>query len=75
MSGKDDATPAPVHRIVGLHWSDHKKPTNGIPYDHIIAETPFGRTLITWKGWKEHDSPTIDEFLGVGFFVARLGPG
>lgn len=54
-----------------LVWSEPLRSTEEVRYNHVIAETPFGRFLITWKGWKEHDSPTIDEtpwgdFGGVG---------
>ena len=52
-----------------LRWSGETQPNEEVPYHHVIAETPFGRFLVTWKGWKEYDSPTIDEtpwgeFLG-----------
>jgi hypothetical protein len=33
-------------------------------YSNWLGETPFGRILITWKGWKEHDDATVDEFPG-----------
>lgn len=44
-----------------LEWSAPQKPNETIRYDHVIAHTPFGRFLITWKGWKENDTPSIDE--------------
>jgi hypothetical protein len=44
-----------------LQWTDNMPPSEACRYDHCIAETPFGRFLITWKGWKEYDSPTVDE--------------
>ena len=44
-----------------LRWTEPQPPNEEVSYDHCIAETPFGRFLITWKGWKEHDCPTIDE--------------
>ena len=44
-----------------LQWTENRPPCAGCPYDHCIAETPFGRFLITWKSWKEYDSPTVDE--------------
>ena len=47
--------------IIKLEWSGHKKPNYDCRYEHITAETPFGRFLITWKSWKEYHSPTIDE--------------
>lgn len=62
MSGIDKS-----QKIIRLKWSDTKRPCKEIPYDHVIAETPFGHILITWKGWKENDCPTIDEFPGGGW--------
>jgi hypothetical protein len=57
--------PAPVHRLVGLQW-EKPKDHSQIAYDCIAAETPFGRILITWKGWKEpgNEGFSIDEFPG-----------
>ena len=47
--------------IKSLVWTEEKKPNDEIRYNHVIAVTPFGRFLVTWKGWKKYDSPTIDE--------------
>jgi hypothetical protein len=44
-----------------LQWTESMPPNNECHYDHCIAETPFGRFLITWKSWKDYDSPTVDE--------------
>ena len=38
---------------------------NGDPdcrYDHWVGETPVGRILITWKGWKDDHVATLDAF-------------
>lgn len=35
-----------------LHWTEDRKPNNECGYNHCISETPFGRFLLTWKGWK-----------------------
>jgi hypothetical protein len=54
-----------------LQWTESMPPNNECRYDHCIAETPFGRFLITWKSWKDYDSPTVDEtpwgYWGGGF--------
>lgn len=50
------AEPAPV-----LQWSEIGEPCEEVRYHHVTAHTPFGRFLITWKGWKKYDAPTIDE--------------
>lgn len=55
----DQALLAP--EVKPLVWTSPAPPNEMVRYDHVIAETPFGRFLITWKGWKESDSPTIDE--------------
>lgn len=39
---------------INLQWSDHIKPNDDWPYDHIISLTPFGRFVLTWKSWKEN---------------------
>lgn len=62
-----------VTKNIGLRWSEHRPPNSEIPYDHVIAQTPFGRVLITWKGWKNHDTATIDEFPGAGFLPSCPG--
>lgn len=39
-----------------ITWSEHQKPNKDTRYDHVIGETPFGRFVIAWRGWKEHDT-------------------
>lgn len=53
-----------------LQWTDNMPPSETCRYDHCIAKTPFGRFLITWKSWKEYDSPTVDETPWGGWFGA-----
>ena len=45
----------PSNEVAGglkLNWSEPAAPNKECWYDHIIAETPFGRFLLTWKSWK-----------------------
>ena len=51
----------PQLNIKSLKWSENIKPNENVRYDHCIAETPFGRFLITWKGWKDNVSPEAEE--------------
>jgi hypothetical protein len=44
-----------------LSWSEERQPCEECRYNHCIAETPFGRFLISWKGWEEHPAVTADE--------------
>ena len=46
-----------------LIWSEEQQPNEHERYHHIISETPFGRFLITWKGWDDNwqSTITIDE--------------
>lgn len=44
-----------------LQWSDETGPNNECRYNHVSAKTPFGRILITWKGWKDPRDYSIDE--------------
>ncbi len=54
--------PAPVEPAAfALQWSENRPPCEECRFDHCTAETPFGSFLITWKSWKEYDSPTVDE--------------
>jgi len=53
-----------------LQWSEPAEPDQTIRYNHVIAVTPFGCFLITWKGWEEYDSPAVDETPWGGFWQA-----
>lgn len=44
-----------------LQWSEEQEANEEIRYSHVTCNTPFGRFVITWKGWKENDWPTVDE--------------
>jgi hypothetical protein len=53
---------APAGLVVSpLEWSKDAGPNSGCHYTHTQAETPFGRMLITWKGWKDYPSFALDE--------------
>lgn len=47
-------------QIRELEWKESQANAE-VSYNHAIAETPFGRFLITWKGWKDYPSYSIDE--------------
>ena len=53
------AQPEPV--AAKLAWSKEREPCDECRYNHCIAETPFGRILISWKGWKGCPQITPDE--------------
>jgi hypothetical protein len=61
LTASPPAPPTPQPAAQPLTWTPDSPPTEQVRYDHTQAETPFGRFLITWKSWKEYDSPTIDE--------------
>jgi hypothetical protein len=46
--------------VTQLEWSEPSPPNSQCGYHHTYADTPFGSFLITWKGWKEEDAPTLD---------------
>ena len=48
--------------VRALHWV--RDGDKNCRYNNWVAETPLGRILITWKGWKEDHYATIDEFPG-----------
>jgi len=35
-----------------LNWTENRDPCDECSYSHCIADTPFGRFLLTWKVWK-----------------------
>lgn len=53
-----------------MKWTEPKPPTQAISnYDHVICETPLGKALIEWKGWKESDSYSLtigNDYIGEG---------
>jgi hypothetical protein len=57
---QQQAAPTPAV-VPELNWSEERQPCEECRYDHCIAETPFGRFLISWKGWKEYLFVTVDE--------------
>lgn len=67
--GQNVGSNALLGLVAPLEWTAPAKPNGECHYDHVIAETPFGRILITWKSWKNYDSPTIDESPWGGFGV------
>jgi hypothetical protein len=48
-------------RIKQIQWSEEHEPNADCSYNHIIGDTPFGRFLLTWKGWKTYFDGTFDE--------------
>lgn len=56
-----------------IEWSETQNPNKECSYHHIIGQTPFGRILITWKGWKDYPSATVDESPW-GFMNGGLTP-
>lgn len=52
----------PAEPVACIQWTLNGNKTCG--YDNWVGETPFGRILITWKGWKEDPVACIEEFPG-----------
>jgi hypothetical protein len=48
-----------VDEPCAIRWTDEQD--KSCMYTHLIGHTPFGRVLITWKGWKEHLDMALDE--------------
>lgn len=44
-----------------LEWTAPSPANEYCHYNHVEAKTPFGRFLITWKGWKDYPSYDIEE--------------
>jgi hypothetical protein len=60
LKHKKASHPAPSEAGL-LAWSDPAKPNEECRYNHSIAQTPFGRFLLTWKGWKDDPGYGFDE--------------
>ena len=54
--------PAQQQEPVAIKWTLDGDKT--CVYDNWLGETPFGRILITWKGWKKYHDACVDEFPG-----------
>lgn len=52
----------PADEPVAIKWE--KDADKECPYNNWVGITPFGRILITWKGWKDYDDACVDEFPG-----------
>jgi hypothetical protein len=48
-------------KIKQIIWTEVREPNKECSYTHTIGETPFGRFIMTWKGWKEDFIPSMDE--------------
>lgn len=59
--GQEQAAGLELPSVADLRWSEERQPDDSCWYNHVVADTPFGRFRITWKGWKDGDCPTIDE--------------
>lgn len=44
-----------------LYWTEERKPNDFCRYNHTMADTHFGKFLLTWKGWKD------EPYYGMGF--------
>lgn len=43
-----------------MNWTEPQPPTAGASnYTHVTCETPLGRAIIEWKGWKDDDSYVV----------------
>ena len=47
---------------VAIKWE--KDADKECHYNNWVGITPFGKILITWKGWKEYHDACVDEFPG-----------
>jgi glutaredoxin-related protein len=36
-----------------MKWTEEIQPNNEVGYNHVMCDTPLGRLIISWKGWKE----------------------
>ncbi len=53
-----------------LSWSEERQPCADCRYTHVVSETPLGKIVIEWKGWKDYDSPMCNMPWGE-FFIGN----
>ena len=58
----DNPQPQAKDEPVAIKWE--KDADKECRYNNWVGMTPFGRILITWKGWKEWHDACVDEFPG-----------
>ncbi len=44
-----------------MTWTEPSPPNSECHYNHSMAQTPFGRLLLTWKSWKDDPGYGFDE--------------
>ena len=54
-------TASQLDMTISLEWTEPIGPNNDCHYNHCVAETPFGRFLLSWKGWKNDPVYEFDE--------------
>lgn len=43
-----------------MSWSEISDPKEGVSYyTHTTLETPLGKAILEWKGWKEYPSYSV----------------
>ena len=62
LCNRNAPQPAQQQEPVAIKWTLDGDKTCG--YNNWLGETPFGRILITWKGWKKYHDACVDEFPG-----------
>lgn len=50
-------------KVKKIEWSEERSSNEQIGYDHVIGTTPLGNFQITWKGWKDSPSYTVEHMV------------
>ncbi len=49
------------NKVKPIEWTEPADPNSECCYTHVHGTCPMGEFLITWKGWKEDPSHSIDQ--------------
>lgn len=47
-------------KIKPIEWTDEQPPNESCSYNHVCGKTPLFKFQITWKGWKENPSFSVE---------------
>ncbi len=60
----------PIMIVKQIDWSEELQPDKECMYNHVYGDTPLGRCVISWKGWKDQPRFEIEgDFFALGSMV------
>ena len=47
-------------KVKAIIWGSEIPPVAACRYNHVNGESPLGRFVLAWKGWKDSDSVEVE---------------